>query len=236
MNRSTFILGIALLIVAMTMAVTITVRNAPQQAEARRHSLESVRDRAAVTADRPQAFDSSMSATRSNGSRKSSPRTRFDVGIPAEALLSYSLDQQRELRKKVAVVEQKARIRLERMTEEFSLTQDQRRKMFPLLARSTPGFDPVMQVGGSASQADQSPTSADEEVYALLDPEQQEQYEDEEIDRQAWWQDVFSRLEQELLDSTGGSEITPAPEPQVPEAGSSAPTGRSGGNLLDLIE
>ena len=78
--------------------------------------------------------------------------------------------------------------------------------MFPHLARSTPGYDPVMQIGG-VQLAGSSVTPADEEIHDLLDPDQQARLEDQELDRQLWWEDLFARIDAELVDSTGGMPI-----------------------------
>jgi len=240
MNRSTFILGISLLVVAVTMAVTITVRNAPEtqaQAEisAKKGKIQSVSQRS----------HRSSSLRRSGAERISRAplaRERYEVVIPGDRLMSLPESQREELRGRVATVERKARKQLERMTEELELTTAQRRKMFPLLVRSSSGYDPAMQVAGVATPLDPA-ASTDEEIHALLDSEQQAELEDEEVNRRLWWQDLIGRLEKELVESTGGPETQPveggqefAPDPTVPAPAPAAPPARPTGNLLDLPE
>jgi hypothetical protein len=234
MNRSTFILGIALLVVAVTMAVTITVRNAPDEAaergvvaqKAANHGFS--RKGSSFAPGRSMRSSARSSARRSGvgeTARRPAFRERYRVVVPA--------DRQEELRSRAALVETKARRQLERMTRELELTTAQRRKMFPLLVRSAHGYDPAMQVAGVAGPTDPS-ASTDEEIHALLDPEQQMALEEEEVNRRLWWQDLIGRLEKELDESTGGAE-TPSPSDATPESdpGSSAPPGRPTGNLLD---
>ena len=118
--------------------------------------------------------------------------------------------------------------------------------MFPLIARSTLGYDPVMLTGGTLAA---STLTADEAIHQVLDPPQQALVEDEEVNRQLWWQDTLARLESDLIDSTGGvaatiiatapvalteapitpAETTPTTEERV------APEARENGNLFDLF-
>jgi len=244
MNRSTFILGIALLVVALTMAVTVTVRNAPDEAKekgavakrAENHEFSSS-NRTSASA-RPLPHRSRSSQT----DRRQVSRERYQVVISESRLSALPVDQQEELRSRVGLVESKARKQLERMTQELELTTAQRNKMFPLLVRSANGYDPAMQVvGAGAPDLADSSTSTDDEIHALLDPEQQAQLEDEEVNRRLWWQDLIGRLEKDLDESTGGS-VTPTPPARPTDnlldlpANPSAPPARPTGNLLDPSE
>ncbi len=213
-NRSAFILGSALLVVAATLAATITVRNAPPD----RRAADAGRTRgpqARALAPAAGAPDSHLQAARPGPSRRPSPG-QFTVSVSPDWLAGLPAGEQEEFRQRVARVQQKACGRLDRMTDEFDLTADQRGKMFPLLVRSTPGFDPAMQVAGG--YLDGAPATADEELHGLLDAEQQAQLEDQELNRQLWWQEVFSRLEKELVDSTGGGAAEPAEPAAEPAA------------------
>jgi len=244
MNRSTFILGIALLVLALTMAVTVTVRNAPDEAKERgdvtkrgeNHEFFS-RDRLSASA-RPSAHRSSSGQT----DRHPVSRERYQVVISDSRLSALPIDQQEELRSRVALVETKARKQLERMTQELELTTAQRSKMFPLLVRSAHGYDPAMQVvGAGVPDPADSIASTDEEIHALLDPEQQAQLEEDEVNRRLWWQDLIGRLEKDLDESTGGAE-TPVPPARPtdnqlnPPANPSTPPARPTRNLLEPSE
>lgn len=243
MNRSSFILGMALLVVAITLAVTITVRNAPRDAgevvEAGSTEKNSSGNRAFRAGDSAD-FDRPSRLT-PRASRGIDERVSYRVQLPSEQSALLPVDERAELTDRAARVEGKARAQLERMTEEFELTGEQRRKMFPMLVRSTAGFDPRMQVGGVYLESDPK-TLPDEEMHDVLDSEQRDQLVDEEIKRQLWWQEIFARLEKELIDSTGGApteETVPssgdgeAPPPADDERTTPAPrTGGSLGNLL----
>ncbi len=245
-NRTSFILGMALLVVAVTMAVTITVRNAPRDAGGR--------DGAAPaggigSGDRAHFAKNSAPVDRvtdraARAAQADDARAVYQVGLPQEQLAQMPADERAELTARAAVVESKARGQLERMTEEFDLSGEQRRKMFPMLVRSTAGFDPRMQVGGAYLDGDVA-LPPDDGVHDVLDSEQQAQLEDSELERQAWWQDVFSRLERDLIDSTGGASAVPAAtgeeaapmdgDGEVPvDDGQTVPPPRTGGSLGGL--
>jgi hypothetical protein len=238
-NRSSFILGSALLVVAVTLAVTVTVRNAPRGA-----GEVAVAGSTGGNSFSNRAFRGDNSANPGSPRRPrprvlgaNDERASYRVQLPAEQGVLMPVDERAELTERAAIVESKAREQLERMTEEFDLSGEQRRKMFPMLARSMAGFDPRMLVGGSYLEVETG-VLPDEKMHEMLDGEQRVQLEDDEIDRQLWWQDVFSRLERELVDSTGGGATVPTAVDPGPATGGderAAPKTGSGGNLFDQL-
>lgn len=219
MKRSTLILGFALFVVAVTLAVTITVRNDPSRIAVRSDGTE-VSSSGPVNRRYPAQRNSDSRKLRGDrllGSADS--RDYLQVSVPEESLAGLSSAEQTELLQRAEIVQREARQQLERMTEEFALTRAQRHKMFPVLARSTRHFDPAMQVGGAYLAAPDAGITGSEDVHDLLNPDQQESLENKELDRQLWWEDVFTRLDGELIDSTGGSPLQTAPA-----EGGAAPT------------
>jgi len=224
------------------MAVTITLRNAPGDAA----DISAAAGQDAASRSHARSFSADLtdhSAPHAKAVRRSaSPRNSgdyFSVGIPATWLSSLPAAEQAELKQQARLVENQAREQLERMTGELDLSTAQRRKIFPMLVRSTPGYDPAMQVAGGA--LDPAAASAvDEEVHDVLDSEQKAQLEDEVVNRQLWWQDIFTRLEKDLVESTGGAptqpESTAEEDPAPADPGQSPPPAHPGGNLLDLVE
>ena len=233
MNRSTFILGFTLLAIAATLAVSITVRNAPGDS---------------VTTPRPaqrhaQANPAALLAD-STDSHQQRPTIRkpgvWHVALPAPWLDALPPAQQATWRTRAAAVERAAREELERLTNELDLSAAQRDKMFPALVRSASGYDPVMLVGGSPIPSATS-LAALEDMHQVLDPQQQARLEDQEVNRQLWWQDTLSRLEADLIESTGGTPATPvappAPVDSLPAIEQRvAPEARDSGNLFELLE
>jgi hypothetical protein len=237
MNRATFILGFSLLVVAATLAVSITLRNAPGTGlETARHAISTPR----VTHNRaPQAPANAGGPCRVDPAARKPDVLR--VALPEPWLATLSDAQQGAWRSRAAAVESAARTRLEHLSTDLELNAAQREKMFPVLVRSAPGYDPVMLAGGSTAAAEAS-LAALEEIHQVLDPAQQALVEDQEVSRQLWWQDTLSRLEANLLEAAGGVAATPAvaapaagqPTPATQERG--APAARTTGNLFDVLE
>jgi hypothetical protein len=237
MNRATFILGFSLLVVAATLAVSITLRNAPgTDQETARHPMGTPR----VTHNRPPQAPANVRVTDQFAQADRKPDA-LRVVLPEPWLTTLPSAQHSAWRTRAAAVETAARARLEQLTAELELTGPQRNKMFPVLVRSTPGYDPVMLVGGSTTAATAS-LAALEEIHQVLDPAQQALIEDQEVNRQLWWQDTLSRLEANLIESTGGAAATPAvasPATEAPTPASeerSAPAARTTDNLFDIIK
>jgi len=259
MNRSTFILGFAMLVIAATLAASITMRNAPgnnrmttrPDVEAPRTAQTRAR---AQTSTTRSSNDSSARPSRNQGATnvESIKVDSLRVALPEPWLATLPKEQQVAWRDRTATVDRAARKKLDHLTTELDLTFAQREKMFPLIARSTLGYDPLMLISGNLSASNLSASTAltaDEEIHQVLDSQQQALVEDEEVNRQLWWQDTLSRLEAELIDSTGGvtatiiaaapealteAPITPAETTPTP-AERIAPAAREDGNLFDLF-
>lgn len=266
MKKSSNILGFAFLALAVTMTAMITMRNSPQPARrgssasraeqpqggrsARQGigSQSTLRQGSTARAERPRErrFEwKTSSLPNRSGSRPSSrmslvkpPRITFEE----KWLASLPVTEQEEWLAQAESVEQLAVERLERLTGQLELSPAQRAKVFPALVRSTPGFDPLMQVGGADLAGDGDLTPA-EEIHAILDSEQQEVVENQDVDRQLWWQAVIDRLEADLNRETGGDliggellpDVPDVPEPVVPDVDREAPEVRDDGNLFDLL-
>jgi hypothetical protein len=257
MIRSTFFLGFALLVIAATLAASITLRNAPGDS-----SKATPRpDAGSPQTTHPHALAHTSTAGSPTVAKVLSQRVQaahqsdaLRVALPEPWLTTLPPEQQVEWRARAAAVEGAARKKLDRLTHELELTSTQRDKMFPLIVRSTQGYDPVMLTGGNltakAPLAAQTPLAADEEIHQVLDPQQQALVEDQEVNRQLWWQDTLSRLEADLIDSTGGVTATIAASPtEIPTETTTtpaatmpateervAPAARENGNLFDLLD
>ena len=251
MNRSTFILGFALLVIAATLAASITMRNASgdssKATRADAGTLQTIHPRAMVahTSTKGSTADAKSRTPRSQATHKVNS---LCVALPEPWLTDMPAEQQAEWRTRTAAVEHAARKKLDRLTADLDLNAAQIDKMFPLIVRSTPGYDPVMLVGGNVTS--KTALAAAEEIHQVLDPQQQALVENQEVNRQLWWQDTLSRLEADLIDSTGGDTatvtairtepptVTPtAPAGTTPATGERvAPEGRESGNLFDLLD
>ena len=231
MKRSTNILGFVFLTLAATVAASITMRNAPAP------SPTAAGPKADATGARGAAAAPDRSAVPVRPSGVSRPvRDSFKVSLPETLLASLPPDQRQAWLDRAAAVEREASAQLEKLTANLDLNSTQRGKLFPGLVRATAGYDPAMIVGGATVAADPALTPA-EEIHSLLNPDQQAQVEDTEVERQLWWQDIIGKLEADLTNETGG----PAPDTSVPAAPVPAdeervaPEARDDGNLFDLI-
>ena len=190
---------------------------------------------------RPDRSPGSAGRTRIHEQRKDGSGS-FEVTVPAEMLTDLSAEKRLEWQNRVDFVSRSASAQLGKMTEELDLTPSQRAKLFPTLVRAIPGYDAAMTVGGSALPGESTMTP-DEEVHAVLNPEQQVEVEDNVVDRQLWWQNIIDRLEADLTNSTGGGVITsdgevipPGESPDPVDESRDAPDPREDMNLFDMME
>lgn len=235
MKRSTNILGFTFLALAATLAASITMRNSPARSQADSGSKTPGPGPAGA---RNPATPSDRLARPDRPSRAEiAGHSSLKVSLPDDLLVTLPPAQRQAWLDRAAAVEREASATLEKLTTHLDLNATQRRKLFPSLVRAASAYDPAMLVGGATVAADPSLTPA-EEIHSLLDPDQQAQVEDTEVQRQLWWQDIIGKLEADLTVATGG---VPAVDPSVPAVPAPtdeervAPEARDDGNLFDLI-
>lgn len=123
-----------------------------------------------------------------------------------------------------------ARKRLAELTEQLALSADQQNKIFPLLVRASPHYDESLRLVGQQQHpgGPLNRIAADELLHALLDPYQQVELELGEAEKELWWSDVISRLEEDLHNATQPDQLPAAGSPPPPPA-------HGGGNIFDLL-
>ena len=250
MKLSNLIFGVALLLVAATLALTITFRNDRDEdngATSPREKVNFANGNSGVPKTRGPAGGSSVG--RSTVLR--SPRQR----IPKVEELEVTIDdgpatvdmtpaQRQEVSKRLPWVRKNALSRLDRMTDRLDLTPSQRQKVFPQLLRSTNGYHPAMvinyppQIANPAEEVVENEKSPDEAIHDSLDPEQQEDFIQQKLDDQAWWEEIVAQLEEDFDASVSSEEIPVAAgqapaAPQQPETPQPQP--QQGINLFDLL-
>ena len=154
MNRYGYILGFSLLVIAATLAASITMRNAPGN---KRQGIQSATGKPLVSRDHPgppPAPANAKGLVSNNAADR--PAGGLCVTLEESRLAGLPANQQAAWRARAAAVESDAKARLERLSAELELTAPQRDKLFPALVRSAAGFDPVMLVGGARLAADPS--------------------------------------------------------------------------------
>lgn len=177
-----------------------------------------------------RAQGGSMGSHRAGGlSTKSATRSGARLASPAASPLALQrvggsppasgpVGSEREWFAKAAKVELEANRELCRLQDLLDLSRDQQGRIFGLLARQSDHWAPGMTAGprqgttmGDASLAQNA------QLLAELDPAQQEALANEELDRQAWWEEILPQLVAPQLNpgsntSDGDLPATSAPE------------------------
>ena len=103
-------------------------------------------------------------------------------------------------------VEAEAHRELAKLSELVSLSATQKPRVFQILVRSADDFHPSMLVAGApAGELTESPADA---ICEVLNPAQEEAYQEARLDDAAWWDDAIAQMEAGL-DKTA---------PTIPEA------------------
>ncbi len=245
MRFGNFIFGVALLLVAATLALTITFRNPSGSSS----------DEVAQNKGNRTDSASRSSAAPSANHRHETQRPRhaklpdleeldlvMDDGPSAPALTPV---QRQEISKRTPWVKKTALARLDKMTERLDLTTAQQHKIYPELVRSTAGYHPAMVI--TYPVGFQTPTelastnkSPDEAIHDSLDPEQQEDFVEEQLNERAWWNEIVAQLEEDFDASVaagnGPVAAGTAPEEDPAPAPTPDPTEpEQGVNLFDLL-
>ncbi|MCF7674975.1 MAG: hypothetical protein K9N23_02005 [Akkermansiaceae bacterium] len=254
MSRSTNILGFAFLALAATLALSITLRNSPEPAKEASHPGSQAGSSASA---RSAPLASGRAAALRRQAARNPAADPLKVSVSDAWLATLSPDERQDWLDRAAAVEREASGQLDKLTTSLDLNSTQRRKLFPALVRASAGYDPAMTVAG-ASVAGNSTLTPAEEIHSLLAPDQQAQLEDNEVQRQLWWQDIIDKLEVDLTNSTGGAPAGGAPAGGAPAGGAPAggapaggattpaepvpgdtervaPEARDDGNLFDLL-
>lgn len=240
MRFGNLIFGAALFLVATTLALTITLRNDPaEQISADDPNKESMRQGKARTrgsVSRERSFRSPRHLT----ARTEQPDPeKSEVVLDDEAAIPLSAADRVLLSEKTQKVRNAALRNLDTMTEEFGLTPEQRHKIFPHLVRSAPGYHEAMVVsypGGNVAPVVIGDQSPDEAIHEALDPDQQDEFLEEQIDKRAWWDEIVAQLEDDY-DTSLQEELDPVAAGTAPEE-EEAPAEDSstqGGNIFDLL-
>ncbi len=226
MQRSSFILGLALLVVASTLAITITLRKPGE-------------DVVSVTGENSSRYLSDRRGARRGAASypASSPKSQSRVASEGRLAEHFSVrvpgnhPRRTHLAQRAQEVENEANSQLEKLTERLELTGEQQRRLFPILARSSEKYDPVMTISGrSAGAPPLLGTAGNRELNNVLDQPQRDQLVEDAITDQILWQEIIDKLRRRLDAQT----------PRVPEAESEDPppapqAPRRRGNLLDAV-
>lgn len=216
-----------MLVVAATMAITITLRKPPAPGQA------------------SQSATGAAEAGRSGSPRGVGPRTQGSLPSRSERAFSSTAQsgpeaftvsvpdghpQEIALAEKARKVEAEARFQLERMTKQLALSGEQRQRLFPILARTATDYDPAMVISKLPAGAPKLPGhESEKELQKVLDPPQRDQLVEDALADAALWEEIIGKLQQRLEE-----EMPQVPEPD-PEPSEPAPSGPRRGNLFDSV-
>ena len=250
MRFGNLIFGVALLLVAVTLALTITFRNDPEGASAERLQTAATSPARSI-GNAPPRGSAIAPVGRRNPAR--SPREKLpdvnDLDVVMDngpATRSLTPAQRQDIAKRVPWVQQDALSRLGKMTERLDLTPIQQHKVFPQLLRATTGYHPAMIINYPAGTSIPSEELADNEkspdeaIHDSLDPDQQEDFLQQKLDDQAWWEEIVAQLEEDF-DASVASNNGPVAAGQAPPGQEAAaepqpePQPQQGINLFDLL-
>ena len=228
MQGLNFITGAALLIVAGSMAAVVSLRPLAQEDAARAEAGTQGARPGRGVGDRSRAGDRQAPppdhgrGSPAQAGPAEAPR-RFTVGV-----LQGHPDAA-DLAPKAARVEQFANQRLDQLTAQLDLTAAQRRKLFPILARTSDSYHPAMRIAGVAGVAPALGAAAgDAALNEVLKPAQQDRLVEHAITDAILWQEIIAGLQRQLDAQT----------PQLPEDGAPppAPEPPPRRNLSDVAE
>jgi len=258
MKLSNLIFGVALLLVAATLALTITFRNSPDEeneAALQGGTTDYAKRGKATPALRTSAGSSAGRANPTRGPQQRLPEVEeLEVTVDdGPATRGMTPTQRQEVAKRLPWVRKNALSRLDRMTDRLDLTPSQRQKVFPQLLRSTNGYHPAMIINYPAQVAvptesavattsiAESEQTPDEIIHDSLEPEQQDDFIQQKLDDQAWWEEIVAQLEEDF-DASVTTEETPVAAGQAPPSSddTSIPQAETqpqqGINLFDLLD
>ena len=183
----------------------------------------------------------------------------------AASSLPFQPISEQELQRRAARVEQEANHDLKQLVTLLDLNETQQDRIFDSMVRHAPGWHPAMQtVGvsvpatstaktpGTSGSSNTTSTAAPgtsagfnpaaspvllDEIAAVLEPDQQIELANSELDRQEWWEEIIPQLlvssETPLLDVSAGTAAAAAPPPPVDQTPADSKTAEDPGVLAE---
>jgi hypothetical protein len=244
MSRSQFILGVTLLVVAGTLAFSISFF----QSDNYHQSTDDQSFARSKTA--PEHRSVNLDRSRNRPSRANSSRivdsSRHDLGLTSSSISNITDADLQKVNAIVNRTRQESRDKLDKLTEKYDLTNDQRRKIFPLIVAHHKQAHPAILVNGQPLPSITVGSTLNDSIYSELDSDQQDALTEASIDNNAWWKDVVGQLEDDLNNAIDNGEMiavadTPpsdagvTPSSEGPAAGDGGASTHSGGNLFELL-
>jgi hypothetical protein len=228
MDRSRFIIACTLVILALTLAARIILNEESKPVETALTAAAEGRSPGSPASRGYPGMDNPPRPVRSSG--QSVPDLTVRSGaMPEDAGKSgIHFPDARAMR-----VEAHARAKLDELDRQLHLRSDQKRRIFPLLARSSPDYGPDLWIGGiPGQQLAQGPSEGSgagdfsTAIMNELDAGQQALYEELLVDDHLWWSEIIAQIEEDILKTNPGA--SPLPPALIDDSG-------AGENLFDLL-
>ncbi len=184
MSRSQFILGVALLCVSGALAFVVTYSGGMESG--RTTGLQNGNQ--ADNNSRLQRRNALRQPLASLRSRKTPEfdSTNYEITVSDLRLTPLA-----------STIEKVSLGKLERMTDRYRLSPNQRRSIFPLLVSHHPDFVDGLVINGVTGR---HPTSASlaTDVFPVLDVVQQEAFQNDILADDRWWGEILAQLREDL--------------------------------------
>ena len=240
-----------MLVVAGTLAFTISfVRSEDRQLALKQGKSSGVSSPKNSSSSSSAASSSEHSQSFRVNKRKLRPAdpSRYDLKLTPASVSHLSDDQVLQATEIVSRARENSRKKLEQLTDQYNLSNSQRKEIFPLIVAHQPEAHPAMVAGGSYLPSVAAGTTLEESLFPYFDEEQQDALSEAALDHDAWWKDVVGQLENDLDQAIETGEMIPV---EVIDEEAGAPAGvsvsdgpavghgeassHSGGNLFDLL-
>jgi hypothetical protein len=228
MDRSRFIIACTLVILALSLAARIILNEESEPAEI---GLTTAAEGRIAGSPASRGYPGTKTPPRHvrPGGQSVPDLTVRSGAMPDDAGKSgIQIPNARALR-----VEAHARAKLDELDRRLHLTSDQKRRIFPLLARSAPDYGPDLWIGGiPGHQFAQGPSEGSgagdfsAAIMNELDARQQALYEELLVDDHLWWSEIIAQIEEDILKTNPGA--SPLPPALIDDSG-------AGENLFDLL-
>ena len=244
MSRSQFTLGITMLVVAGTLAFSISFLQSDDYYQAAGDQLF------ASSQNAPERKLVNLDQSRSRAARANSSRivdsSDHDLGLTSSSISNLTDADLQKVNAIVNRTRQESRNKLDKLTEKYYLTNSQRRDIFPLIVAHHKQAHPAILVNGQPLPRVNVGSTLNDSIYIELDSDQQDALTEASIDDEAWWKDVVGQLEDDLNDAINNGAMVAVAAHPTSEAGvttsSDGPASvdgeastRSEGNLFELL-
>jgi len=220
-RQSGLITGLTVLCLAAVLAVHITLKPIPTETADEPGdpgAREGVTQRAAAghgstrqePGMSPRVRGSHPSAAGRGGesTARHAAKPEFTVSVPSNHPRRETLEEQ------ASKVARHANQALDRLSRQLDLTEAQRARLFPMLAKTSRHYNPAMIPGGTPVPAATDSGPVQDAIWELLEPAQRDEWIETSVTDMVLWREIFENLIRQLEQSAPApADVVPAIEP-----------------------